>query len=482
MGEKRPLEVGVEVDGRYRIERAIGEGGYATVYRATQTTVGRPVAVKVMKPDGPGSEESSEGRADRVERFRREARVLARLKSPATVTLHDFGQTRAGHFFMVLEFVDGIPLTALHGDRLAPGRVVAILEQALESLGEAHDHGIVHRDVKPDNLMLYQHRGHRERLKILDFGIAKVLRALDEQTLRQITGESTLVGTPRYVAPENATNRDPGPPADIYGLGLVVYEMLLGQRAVPGGPTLQVLDCHLSEDFQVQIDEHRDVPERLRTVVNGMIRKPLTERYATADAVLADLDRVPNYDGGYAATESMPRPSIPEAGGAATPTNELESTRDVSPAPDTDKAETPDAVGDRGESPEPAETRHRGMADDRDDWGAPDEQTSPDRREVADDNETARRATVPPAETSETDGPTDADCTSGPTTPTPGRTAMERPQPAIIRDAAPDSPPDGDSKPDEERRVPSMSRTGLMVALLLVVAAGLLIAVVVTVR
>lgn len=477
MGEERPLEVGIEVDGQYRIERAVGEGGYATVYRATQTTVGRPVAVKVMKPDGPGSRESNEGRADHVERFRREARVLARLKSPATVTLHDFGQTRGGHFFMALEFVDGLPLTALHGDRLAPGRVVAILEQALESLGEAHDHGIVHRDVKPDNLMLYHHRGRRERLKILDFGIAKVLRALDDRTLRQITGESTLVGTPRYVAPENATNRDPGPPADIYGLGLVAYEMLLGERAVPGGPTLQILDHHLSEEFQVRIDERRDVPDRLRTVVNAMIRKPLAERYATADAVLAELDRLPNYDGGYAATESMPRPRVPNAKSPPIPAAELDSTEDVSPAPDTDQTGTSDAVGDRPENSGPDEPTLGVMADEQ---RKPDEPTSADRREVADKNESPRRATVPPAETSETPGPSDADRTSGPTS-TPGRTAMERPQPAIIRDATPESPPDGDSKPDEERRVSSMSQTGLMVALLMMVAAGLLIAVVATV-
>jgi serine/threonine protein kinase len=477
MGEERALEIGCEIDGRYRIERAVGEGGYATVYRASQKAVGRPVAVKVMKPDGPGSEESSERRADRVERFRREARVLARLQSPATVTLHDFGETR-GHFYMVLEFVDGVPLTALHGEQLAPGRVVAILEQALESLGEAHDHGIVHRDVKPDNLMLYQHRGHRERLKILDFGIAKVLRALDEQTLRQITGESTLVGTPRYVAPENATNRDPGPPADIYGLGLVAYEMLLGERAVPGGPTLQVLGRHLSEDFQVRIGAERDVPRRLRSVVNRMIRKPLAERYATADAVLADLDRLPNYDGGYAATESTPRPSIPRAGGAATPATDCDSTEDVSPTVENDSLGISKAVGRPAENSAPAVAGPKPTTDER---PSPAASKPMDSEETPDGDQTARKATIPPGETSETDEPSDTGQTSGPKAPTPGRTAIERPQPSIVREQKPDSPPDTKSAPDEEHRESPLSHSQVVVALVVVAAFGLVIALAVAV-
>ena len=227
MRRNLPLQPGAVVDGRFRIEELIGEGGFSTVFRAIQESVGRPVAIKVMKTDvGAKGKGQRKARLDKlIARFRREARIVARLKSPATVTLHDFGRTEQNDIYMVLEYVDGTPLTRLRGERWEPARVVTVLEQALESVGEAHEHGIIHRDIKPGNLMLYEHLGTGDRLKILDFGIAKVLRALDKETLQQITGETKMVGTPRYLAPENAMNREPGPAADIYALGVVAYEL-----------------------------------------------------------------------------------------------------------------------------------------------------------------------------------------------------------------------------------------------------------------
>ena len=351
MGEETPLEPGMEVAGRYRIEEMIGRGGFATVYRAIQEPIGRPVAVKVMETrvaglTGEPSDQERQALETLVERFHREARIIGRLNSPTTVTLHDFGCTPDDDIYMVLEYVDGVSLDEVCGTPLAPDRVVSILSQALKSLGEAHDQGVLHRDIKPANLMLFEQRDQADRLKILDFGIAKVLRTTDEKTLRQLTGESHLVGTPRYVAPELATNHDPGPPVDIYSLGLVAYELLLGSKAVPGDNAIEVLDNHLSDDFQARIPERPAIPEELRRIVNRMLAKDPAQRYSTADAVLEDLEALPGWGQDYAETSSRPQPAATE--GVDEPKAE--------PLPTTQPESTPDPTVDRRPSDAPETT------------------------------------------------------------------------------------------------------------------------------
>ena len=404
MSDGQRLEPGDTLAGSYRIEEVVGQGGFSTVYRATQTALGRSVAIKWMKTrvDELNSDRS-QALDDLVERFRREARIIARLTHPATVTLYDFGRTIGGDFYMVLEYVDGVQLSRLRGERLAPNRVVRLLEQALESLAEAHDHGVVHRDIKPDNLMVYDHRGRRNRLKILDFGIAKVLRALDEKTLRQITGESKLIGTPRYIAPENATNRDPGPPADIYSLGLIAYELLLAERAVTGDDQLDILDRHLSSDFQARIERRPGVPDGLRRVVNRMMEKKVADRYTGAGEVLEDLRALPDYAEGYGATDQLPRPpSARDTDQRADAPVEFASTDSF---PNVSAyGDTPDlggmALHDGADRLSSGPYHTKGGSD-------PEDRTAHERPQPPEARE--KRASYPPGQTTDLPGPSDRD-------------------------------------------------------------------------
>jgi serine/threonine protein kinase len=346
MGEESSLESGTEIAGRYRIEEMIGQGGFATVYRAVQQPIGRPVAVKLLETDLEEVGRQADRALDRlVARFHREARIIGQLQSPATVTLHDFGRTPADDIYMVLEYIDGVALTELRGQRLAPDRVVAILRQALESLGEAHEHGVLHRDIKPGNLMLYEHRGEADRVKILDFGIAKVLRTTDREMMRQLTGESRLVGTPRYLAPELATNRNPGPPADIYSLGLVAYELLVGVQAVPGEAPHEILEVHLADDFRVRLSDRPSLPDGLRRIVNRMLARDPEERYATTEAVLAELAELPNFGDDYAETSSRPGPTGEDVAAETQPPEAFDPTAEVGPSTGDGSTETAEQPG-----------------------------------------------------------------------------------------------------------------------------------------
>ena len=200
--------------GRYAVERELARGGMATVFLAHDRELDRPVAVKVLD----ARLADDEGVAGR---FRREALTAARLTHPNLVQIYDAGE-EGGEPFIVMEVVDGEPLAAVleREGRLEPERVRDLGLQACEALGYAHEQGVVHRDVKPANLLLRRDG----LLKVADFGIA---RALDATT--QLTHAGTLLGTASYVAPEQARGEPVGPPADVFALGVVLYEALAGR-------------------------------------------------------------------------------------------------------------------------------------------------------------------------------------------------------------------------------------------------------------
>lgn len=277
---------------KYRVEAILGSGGFARVYRAVEEGLDRKVALKILRPriDDEQSDSQRDSYLETVmQRFRREARLLSQLRSANTITMHHYGKTEEGLLYMVLEYIDGLSLAELMraGKPLPPKRVATILEQVLNSLQEAHVMGMLHRDLKPANVMIYEHLGNRDNVKLLDFGIAKLVK--DANIDKDLTGDGTLVGTPRYMAPEQIRGEEEvGPGADIYSLGLVGYELLVGERAIEADSSIKIIGRQLApESFFLPIDI--DCPPRLRHVIDRMLQKNTELRYDNAADVIAAL-------------------------------------------------------------------------------------------------------------------------------------------------------------------------------------------------
>src|SRR4051812_29533513 len=193
----------------------LGRGGMGVVYKARQKALGRLVALKLLAPERVADPKFAE-------RFTHEAKALAALNHPNIVTIHDFGQA-GGFYYLLMEFVDGVNLRqAMKAGRFTPEQALAIVPPVCEALQYAHEHGIVHRDIKPENLLL----DREGRVKIADFGIAKILAAESSGTG---LSESQPAGTPQYMAPEQKEHCATDHRADIYSLGVVLYEMLTGE-------------------------------------------------------------------------------------------------------------------------------------------------------------------------------------------------------------------------------------------------------------
>jgi len=217
--EPPPVEVLAKLFPQLEIERRIGAGGMGAVYRARQKDLDRWVALKVLSAGGT----ESDGFADR---FNREARALARLSHPNIVAIHEFGQVPGYHFFL-MEFVDGANLRELQrAGRISPREALQIVPQVCDALQYAHDVGIIHRDIKPENVLV----DRRGRVKIADFGLARILDAGVGVVGERLTEEGQVMGTPHYMAPEQVENPQwVDHRADIYSLGVVFYELLTGE-------------------------------------------------------------------------------------------------------------------------------------------------------------------------------------------------------------------------------------------------------------
>jgi serine/threonine protein kinase len=259
--------------GRYLLTESIATGGMGEVWKAHDQTLDRDVAVKVLRPD------SAEDEAF-AERFRAEARHSGGLSHPNIGTVHDFGEDD-GTAFLVMELLSGEPLSALIRSRapMPQDEVVEILYQAAIALQAAHDAGVVHRDVKPANIVV-DDDGYA---KLTDFGIA---RALSEAPMTQ-TGE--VLGTPHYLAPEQAQGRPAGPLSDVYALAVVGYEMLTGQRPFNGESMVTTALAHISQPAPQLSDE---VGEPLRTTVMAALAKDPSQRPSSAGA-FAEALRLP---------------------------------------------------------------------------------------------------------------------------------------------------------------------------------------------
>lgn len=273
--------LGTALGGRYRLDAQIGRGGMSTVYRAFDTVLERQVAIKLMH-----REIASD--SDQLERFRREARAVAQLSHPHIVTVIDAGEEAqadgSGTPYIVFEYVEGETLKQLVGGS-GPLEVTEAIAYAIEiarALGEAHAHMIVHRDVKPQNILVSTD-GHA---KITDFGIA---RTLTEQGL---TLDGRVLGTTDYVSPEQALGQKVTGQSDIYSLGVVLYEMLTGGVPFTGDTPVAVAMRHVREDVpDVQL-ARPEVSAATAAVVDRMTAKDLDRRYPDAPTLLEDLEEV----------------------------------------------------------------------------------------------------------------------------------------------------------------------------------------------
>jgi serine/threonine protein kinase len=268
-------ERGQPFDGRYRVLGRLGVGGMATVYLAEDSSLGRKVALKVM------AERYAED-GEFVERFRREAQAAARLNHPNIIAVYDRGEAD-GRPYIAMEYLQGRTLKQVIQAEgpLPPERAIAIAMQVLAGLRYAHEHGVVHRDVKPHNVLV----GDDGRIKVTDFGIA---HAGDPQ----MTEVGSIVGTAQYLSPEQARGRSVGPQTDIYSLGVVLYEMLAGRVPFEGDSSVAIAMQHVSDQPPPLRALAPDVPEsRALVVAHAMLKDP-AQRYGSADEFAADLDRV----------------------------------------------------------------------------------------------------------------------------------------------------------------------------------------------
>jgi hypothetical protein len=269
------------VAGRYRIDGLLGEGGFATVYRAVHVDMGRHVALKVLHAHLLGSSYVDK-------RFMREAELARRLQHPNTVRLLDFGRDADGSPFLAYEWLDGETLAELvaREGALEPTRVKRIGAQILKSMLEAHGMGIVHRDIKPQNVFMARYPGETDFVKVLDFGIAKA--PPDEQ--EALTRAGAMIGTPSYMAPEQVRGSGVGPATDLYALGLVLAECLSGQRVVRATSNA-LIALEQSSERQVPL-----TPEVIRSPLGPVIlratQKALERRFQSAGEMLALLENV----------------------------------------------------------------------------------------------------------------------------------------------------------------------------------------------
>ncbi|HEX3695893.1 MAG TPA: protein kinase [Polyangia bacterium] len=221
-----PSFIGRVIDGRYRILRQIGEGGMGTVYAGEHVGIGKGVAVKILHP-------VFSRQQDLVERFRREARAASRIGHPNIIDVTDFGTTEEGCAYFAMEHLDGIDLADVLSleRRIEPERAVQIAIQICRALHAAHAAGVIHRDLKPENIFLVSRDGQADFVKVLDFGIARSLN----RNSRRLTNPGMAMGTPEYMAPEQATGEPADRRSDIYSVGALLYEMLLGSPPHLGG-------------------------------------------------------------------------------------------------------------------------------------------------------------------------------------------------------------------------------------------------------
>lgn len=304
--------LGLVVEGRYRIESAIGQGSAGTVYKAVQELIGREVAIKVLHDYLVGDDEF-------IKRFTQEAKASSRLTHPNIITIYDFGVIpKGGRPYIAMDLLKGTPLSELIIERnhLSAEEALPIFKQVGSALAEAHRQGVVHRDVKPENIVLVERSGQTLFPIVVDFGIARLVQ--EESDIARITRSGTVCGSPTYMSPEQCTSSKVDHRSDQYSLGVVMYETLTGEVPFLSDELVKVMAMHLSEPPKRlnQVRPDLQFSEKLEEVVYRCLSKNPDYRYRDMDELAAALD------------DAMRKPEKPLV---AVPTSTV--SREVTPGP-----------------------------------------------------------------------------------------------------------------------------------------------------
>ena len=293
--------------GSYRLENRLGQGGMGEVWRASHRLLARPAAIKLIRSTVAGG---AGGISDDMRRrFEREAQVIARLRSPHTVTLFDFGVTEEGSFYYVMELLEGVDADTLI-KRFGPipaERVVHILRQMCHSLSEADSCGLVHRDIKPANIFLCRYGEDHDFVKVLDFGIAKAIHETSSEAQTAITIPNVIQGTPAFIAPEQALGADVDTRADIYSTGCVAYWLLTGQLVFTAETPMKLLLAHAQTPPPPPSSRtETPIPVDLEALVLTCLAKDPDHRPKSARDLLERLDTIR----AAATVDRRPRPRV----------------------------------------------------------------------------------------------------------------------------------------------------------------------------
>jgi eukaryotic-like serine/threonine-protein kinase len=292
--------------GRFQIASVLGQGAMGVVYLAHDPDIGRPVAIKTVRPEAIGGESAQEIEA----RFQKEARLAGRLQHPNIVTVYDVG--RDGEtLFIAMEYVDGRPLTRSLGSPDAPTLAVkvAIVRQVAEALGHAHERGVLHRDVKPGNILI----GADGRVKVTDFGIGK----FTDTSTSELTRTGHMVGSPAYMSPEQIRGEKLDGRSDLFSLGIVLYELLTGARPFPGDSITTLVYQILHTEPRDPLEWRSDLPVATREVIARLLAKAPEKRPADATEFVRELARIEKIQRESEMTRRALRAGSPAAGGPA---------------------------------------------------------------------------------------------------------------------------------------------------------------------
>src|SRR5215813_33508 len=275
--------VGTTLAGKYRIDARLNEGGMGTVYRGCHVLMDKTDAIKVLRPSLAADEKI-------VARFSREARAASRISHPNALSVTDFGEDDDGIVFLVMEFLSGRTLKQVIRDEgpLPLKRVVDITRQVADALNAAHTQGVVHRDLKSDNIMLLDTMTG-DHAKVLDFGIAKINEP-DGAVDTSLTAPNLVIGTPQYMSPEQCSqDSEIDARSDIYSFGVILYEMLVGHVPFSGDSPTMVMMKHLQEPVPSVLEERSDVPASVARVVSRAMAKVRDNRYQNVAELVEDL-------------------------------------------------------------------------------------------------------------------------------------------------------------------------------------------------